>query len=206
MLLNIFIVYLGYMVKFCWKKQYFHGIFFWAGIWKDKLFEQAGQWGDILAGHFSVLAFVLIAATLYFQKQSYSIDKEAEKFKLTVDYINKIDELINKIFMKYEDIVNLETNLTSLQKQVEKIQNMESMCDSCSEIKAKTQLMKNEVSAIYHECKIDLRFIEKYFIIIDTLYANSKPTIEYEITIKYLINCTIIDLKRYMQIAFTKKL
>lgn len=53
---------------------------------------ERGQWGDVLSGHFSALAFLAVAYTVYLQKQELRSRSNFDSFKMALELINDIKQ------------------------------------------------------------------------------------------------------------------
>lgn len=70
-----------------------------------------GQWGDALSGHFSALAFMAVAYSIFLQRQDIKQEREYENFKLNLDVLKDLDDKMNEIKninfnLKYVDTPN----------------------------------------------------------------------------------------------------
>jgi hypothetical protein len=51
-----------------------------------------GQWGDVLSGHFSALAFIAVAYSIYQQRIDMKKEREYENFKLALELMKELDD------------------------------------------------------------------------------------------------------------------
>jgi len=86
---------------------------------------ERGQWGDMLSGHFSALAFLAVAYTVYLQKQDLKNRSNFDSFKMTLELINDIKE--NSILLTSKTNTSLTSHLEKLLVSIHKKENLETI-------------------------------------------------------------------------------
>lgn len=66
----------------------------------ESVSAKRGQWGDVLSGHFSALAFIAVAYSIYLQRKDIAQERAYENFKLSL-------EIMKDLEMKQDYIENI---------------------------------------------------------------------------------------------------
>ncbi|MDP2850494.1 MAG: hypothetical protein Q8O20_05410 [Sulfuricurvum sp.] len=88
--------------------------------------EQRGQWGDMLSGHFAALAFLAVAYSIYMQQKESKIEKSLNSFKMILELVkNTKDESIYLTSKTNESLIEILTKTLDFIKEKNSLEIVE---------------------------------------------------------------------------------